>query len=115
MIKYKRESHYKLLEVKVTSEPNSGITLMEVKKILAPRTTINSEGKIAYSESFQAWNTIHLKKDLFSEFPALREKRSKFAYKLVFCRDLKEFEEILKESKKGNSLPLLLWLYKESD
>lgn len=84
-----------------------------MRKILTPRNTIQSEGKIGYSEGFQAWNTIRLKKELFEEFPSLKEKRSKFAYRLIFCRDSKKFEEMLKESKKGDSLPLLLWLYKE--
>ena len=82
---------------------------------LTPRTTINSKGKIAYSESFQAWNVLQLKKELFSEFPQLKEKRSKFSYKLVYHRDPKELEKTIKDlTKKGKEvMPLLLFMYKE--
>lgn len=48
-----------------------------------------------------------------NEFPQLKEKRSKFSYKLVFHRT---FEELLKEIKKlknENVMPMLLWLGRE--
>jgi len=86
-----------------------------MKNILIPRTKIKSEGKVAYSESFQAWNTIRLKKELFEEFPQLREKRSKFSYELVYHRDLQDLEKEIKCLVKKNSgaLPVLMFLYKE--
>jgi len=86
------------------------------KKTLSPRKLINSEGKILYSEGFQAWNIIRLKKELFEEFPELKEKRSKFSYKLIFHRTPEEFEKAVKELKKRNEevMPLMLWLFKES-
>ncbi|MCD4771691.1 hypothetical protein K8R30_04745 [archaeon] len=85
------------------------------KKLLVPRTRIKSEGKVAYSESFQAWNTLKLKKELFSEFPQLKEKRSKFSYELIYHRNTEEFEKVVKELAKGENgvMPLLLWIYKE--
>ncbi|MBS3073168.1 hypothetical protein J4477_05025 [Candidatus Pacearchaeota archaeon] len=85
-----------------------------MKNALTPRTNINSEGKIAYHEGFQAWNTIRLKKELFEEFPQLKEKRSKFSYKLIYPRDVKAFEEFIKEIKKSQTktMPILMWLYK---
>jgi len=86
-----------------------------MQKTLTPRKKIDSEGKIAYSESFQAWNTFRLKKEMFLEFPQLKEKISKFSYELIYCRDPEEFEkyakELVKEGKKV--MPLLLWLYKD--
>ena len=86
-----------------------------MQKSLTPRTKIDSEGKIAYSESFQAWNTLKLKKELFLEFPQLKEKRSKFSYKLVYYRDSEEFEEEVKRmvKERKDAMPLLLWLFKE--
>ena len=86
------------------------------KNPLTPRTKINSEGKIAYSESFQAWNIIRLKKELFNEFPQLKEKRSKFSYELIYHRSEKELEKAIKKLFKGNSdiVPMLLFLYKDS-
>lgn len=84
------------------------------KDFLVPRTKIDSEGKIAYSESFQAWNVLKLKKELFSEFPQLKEKRSKFSYKLIYFRDSKELKNEMTEFiKSGQGMPLLLWLFKE--
>jgi len=85
-----------------------------MKNTLTPRTKINSEGKIAYSESFQAWNTIRLKKELFEEFPQLKEKRSKFSYQLIFCRSYEELAEKIKELNKNSVMPMLMWLYKEN-
>ena len=83
------------------------------KKPLTPRTKIESEGKVAYSESFQAWNTIHLKKELFEEFPQLKEKRSKFSYQLTFCRTHEELLNKIRGLKQSQIMPLLMWIYKE--
>jgi len=85
------------------------------KQTLIPRTKIDSEGKIHYSESFQAWNTLKIKKELFTEFPQLKEKRSKFSYKLTYCRNPDEFEKEIKDivKKKNKATPLLLWIFKE--
>jgi hypothetical protein len=86
-----------------------------MKTRLTPRTTINSKGKIAYSESFQAWNILQLKKELFSEFPQLKEKRSKFSYELIYHRDSKKLEKTIKDiaKKEKGIIPLLLFMYKE--
>ena len=85
------------------------------KKTLVPRTKISSEGKIHYSESFQAWNTLKLKKELFSEFPQLKEKRSKFSYELVYHRNPKELlKAITKMVKEGLVvMPLMLRIFKD--
>ncbi|MBS3087293.1 hypothetical protein J4226_01750 [Candidatus Pacearchaeota archaeon] len=85
-----------------------------MQKPLTPRVKISSEGKVYYNESFQAWNTLKLKKELFAEFPQLKEKRSKFSYKLAYYRDHEKFlEEIKGMMKSGESMPLLIWLFKE--
>ncbi len=85
-----------------------------MQRSLTPRTKIESEGKVYYNESFQAWNTLKLKKELFSEFPQLMEKRSKFSYKLAYYRDPEKFLEEIKEAiKSGKSMPMLIWLFKE--
>jgi len=84
----------------------------ETKKALVPRKVIESEGQIYYSESFQAWNTLMLKKELFSEFPQLKEKRSKFSYKLAYCRDSKELEKEVNSKKNGTIF--ILRIFKEN-
>jgi len=86
-----------------------------VKQTLVPRAKIDSEGKIHYSESFQAWNTLKIKKEMFAEFPQLKEKRSKFSYKLTYCRTKEELEKEINQITKGknNGTPLLLRIFKE--
>lgn len=90
-------------------------TSLKNRETLVLGTKISSEGKIHYSESFQAWNTIKLKKELFSEFPQLKEKRSKFSYELVYHRNPTELEKAIKKMiKEGlRVMPLLLRIYKE--
>lgn len=85
------------------------------KKQLTPRKVVDSEGKIAYSESAQAWNVIKLKKELFEEFPELKEKRSQFSYKLKFFRTEEELENAYKKFKgaKDKMMPMVLFLYKD--
>ena len=90
------------------------VNTTQSKKSLVPRTKINSEGKVYYNESFQAWNTLKLKKELFAEFPQLMEKRSKFSYKLAYHRDPEKLlEEIKNLVKAGQAIPLLIWLFKD--
>ena len=85
------------------------------KKTLSPRRIIDSTGKLHYNESFQAWNTIKIKKELFTEFPELKEKRSKFSYQLMYYRDPKELQKtIQKMIKEGREImPMLMFLYKD--
>jgi len=85
------------------------------QKPLVPRKVINVKGRVLYSEGNQAWNTLKLKKELFSEFPQLKEKRSKFSYKLIYHRDPKEMKKMVKEmaKEKKDVMPMLLWLYKD--
>lgn len=87
-----------------------------IKKTLAPRKVVDSQGKLAYSESSQAWNILKLKKELFAEFPELKEKRSTFSYSMIYYRTLEELEMEFRKLKKENGeiMPILLFLYKES-
>lgn len=83
-----------------------------MKKTLTPRKVITSEGKVAYSESSQAWNVIKLKKELFNEFPELKEKRSKFSYMAIFPRELNVLKEKINQLK-DEAIPFLVWIFKE--
>jgi len=81
---------------------------------LTPRKVINIDGKVYYNESFQAWNTLKLKKELFTEFPQLKEKRSKFSYELEYYRDSEKLlARVKKMIESGKALPLLIWLFKD--
>jgi hypothetical protein len=81
-------------------------------KALTPRTKVEIEGPVHYSESFQAWNVLKLKKELFSEFPQLKEKRSKFSYKLTYCRDSKELDKEINSNEDGTVF--ILRIFKEN-
>ncbi|HJX50074.1 MAG TPA: hypothetical protein VJ438_01290 [Candidatus Nanoarchaeia archaeon] len=84
------------------------------KMPLAPRKVISVEGKVHYSESNQAWNTIKLKTEFLNEFKQLKEKRSKFSYEMIFGRNEEEMVEALKGIMRDKKLmPILMFLYKE--
>jgi len=84
------------------------------KRSLIPRTVIDIDGKLIYNESFQAWNTIRLKKEIFSEFPQLKEKRSKFSYNMKYFRTFEELLNAIKKMKNEDVMPILMFLYKEN-
>jgi len=86
------------------------------KKLLTPRKIINIKGKMHYNESRQAWSNILLKNGIIDEFPALKEKRSKFSYELMFCRTSEDLDKMIKELiKKGEAVPMLMLLYRDGD
>ena len=79
-----------------------------MKNALTPRTNINSEGKIAYHEGFQAWNTIRLKKELFELADTLLSFKTRgemldFLYGILTPKELEEIPtrlQIVKMLKK---------------
>lgn len=85
------------------------------RQFLRPRhDALKIEGKITYKESTRAWSLMRLKKDLILEFPQLKERRSRFSYKMVLFRSYHLLQKELKEmEKKEEPLPLLLFFYKE--
>jgi len=81
---------------------------------LTPRKVISVGGKVHYSESNQAWNTIKLKTEFLNEFQQLKEKRSKFSYEMIFGRGEEEMVEAIKKIIKDKTLmPVLMFLYKD--
>ena len=101
-----------MLFIKV-SISNRSFCLLVIEKALIPRKIIDSIGKLHYNESFQAWNLLRLKKEIVDEFPALKEKRSEFSYKLMFCRSFEDLLKLVKKLKGEEVMPLLLWLFRE--
>jgi len=71
---------------------------LQGREPLAPRRIINVKGKVHYSESGQAWNTIKLKTEFLNEFQQLKEKRSKFSYEMIFGRTEDEMVEAIKKN-----------------
>lgn len=83
-------------------------------RFLSPtKEVLKVKGKLSYSESAQAWNTIKIKKEILMFFPQLREKRSMFGYTMLVPRTHEEIKEKLAElDKEDNHVPILLFFEK---
>jgi hypothetical protein len=87
---------------------------MEERIIQPVRNEIKIKGKLSYSESNQAWNTIRFKKEFVNEFSQLKEKTSSFGYKMIFYRSYNQLEKTISRSKrKKEPIPVLMFFYKE--
>ena len=88
-----------------------------VEQIISPsKDELIVKGKLAYSESFGAWNTIRLKKEILNEFKVLKEKQKGFSYKLVFYQDSNQLEKAIRKLKKDKiPMPVLMWFVKEKN
>jgi len=84
-------------------------------RILRPRRDkIIIKGKISYQESTHAWSLLNLRKNIIEQYPQLRERRSKFGYKMIFFHEQEELEKTIKEIKKNQEpIPILVWLMRE--
>jgi len=68
-------------------------------------------GKLMYSESDQAWNTIRLRKEVLQRFPQLHEKRENFRYKMNIYHSYEELLNDIQEMKKNQEIvPILMML-----
>lgn len=87
---------------------------LKLDKFLTPtKEVLTVKGKLSYSESAQAWNTIKIKKEVLLFFPQLREKRSMFGYTMLVPRTCEEIKEKLTElDKESNHIPILLFFEK---
>ena len=79
-------------------------------KIIQPKhETLELEGELSYSEGLRAWNLIRLKKDILREFPQLKERREKFAYKMIMHRTFEDLKKSLKELENQKVIPIFLF------
>lgn len=86
------------------------------KIYLKPWNFLDIEGKLAYGEGAQAWNILRLKKEILTEFPQLKEKRTPLSYNLAFVKTYDDLLDYIKKMEKENKpLPLLLWFYKTKE
>jgi hypothetical protein len=78
-------------------------TIKPKKEILELR------GKLTYSESLRAWSIARFKPPLIREFCQLKDRKSRYNYKLKLCWTHKELErEIRKIKKLDEAIPILL-------
>lgn len=84
-------------------------------QILRPaQKPLDIRGKIFYRESIRAWNTIRFGKTLVNEFPALKERRAKFSYNLLFYKTYDELEKAIRKMRRNkDALPILMFLQKD--
>jgi len=89
---------------------------MEGQIIRPTKEEIQTFGKMFYDNSMRAWNTFRLKNDMLKEFKALKEKQSKFSYKLVFYQEYGQLEKAFRKLKRNKEpLPVLMWFVKEKN
>ena len=87
---------------------------METQTLRPRKRIISAKGKLYYSESFSSWNSLRFRKEILDEFPQLKEKVSKFTYKMVLYTDYLEFyKEINKLKRNRETIPILMWIEKE--
>ena len=99
----------------ISPKGKSGLNKMQSKPLI-PRKVISVKGKVLYSESNQAWNTIKLKSEFLNEFHQLKEKRSKFSYEMIFGRTEEEMIEAIKQIIQDKKImPVLMFLYKDRE
>ncbi len=84
------------------------------EKLLRPRKDrVELNGKITYRQNARSWSAIQLGKEIIQEFPQLKEKNSRFGFKIEFYFDKKDFNKKTKRLIRDNeALPVLLWFYK---
>ena len=70
--------------------------------------TLDIKGKLLYSEGSQAWNIIRLKKEILREFPQLKEKRSKFSYKMIVPKSYSDVKVVIENFEGLKVIPILL-------
>jgi len=86
----------------------------ETSEALIPKKVIEATGKLAYDEKVGAWSVLRLKSEFYTSFYQLKEKTTKFLYKLHYYHEYEELEAKIKELKKKNSPPpALLFFYKD--
>ena len=87
------------------------------EQILRPsRNEINAKGKMYYQAEDHAWNLIRIRKEVLNEFKQLKERRSKFAYNMLFYSEWIEFEKAMRKFKRESlPPPVLIWFVKEKN
>jgi len=73
---------------------------------------LETNGSLYYDETLQAWGIIRLRKEIIQELPKLKDKRSRFLYKMMhyFTHD-ELLDKIIELKKKKEPLPVLLFFY----
>jgi hypothetical protein len=87
---------------------------MEVQILRPVEKAIDLQGKILYHQCDRAWSLVRIRKDILNKFPQLREKRARFSYKMILHQNYNELEKAIRKLKRNKeTLPILLFLYKE--
>ncbi|MBW3001872.1 hypothetical protein KY338_01775 [Candidatus Woesearchaeota archaeon] len=76
--------------------------------------TLEAKGVMSYDNNARCWNTIRVRKNFVKQFPQLRQRRTKFSYKMSFYASYEELKKAIKNmEKKKEALPILLYLVQE--
>ena len=89
---------------------------MELQILKPVNEALIIQSRIWYNQNDGAWSIIRLKKNIIDEFPVLKEKRSKFFYKIVHHKTYEDLEKNIRKIKKNKEpVPILFSLFKEKE
>ena len=70
-------------------------------------------GKLSYHDASHSWCVLRIKKELLNEFPDLRDRSSKFTYKITLLSSFEGVEDHVRRIKeRGGTPPMLFWFEK---
>ena len=84
----------------------------EALSYLQPKNTLQIKGRLCYKERVGAWNILHLRKEILTLFPELRQKRQNCGYTMFYSKEPKETKKLLEKLEKEGLVPILLLLGK---
>ena len=84
----------------------------DVLSYLQPKKVLQIKGRLCYKERVGAWNILHLRKEILTIFPELRQKRENFGYTMFYSKESKEVKKMLEKLEKEWVVPILLLLGK---
>ena len=58
---------------------------------------LEAEGSVSYESGVNRWNIIRIKKNFIKQFPQLKQKRSKFKYKMTFLPSYEQLRKYVDE------------------
>lgn len=83
------------------------------KNITPSKDTLESFGKVTYTESLRAWANIKFKKSVVDKFLILKRRDVRFSYHLIYNEEYSKIERILKNMRKNKETPPFLLIIRK--
>ncbi len=87
---------------------------MQRKYLTPAREVVEVDGSVFYQQKPGAWNTLRLKRQIYEEYPLLKQKAKRISYRMALCRTQKQMDDIMAKVRREEiPMPLLLWFSTE--